>query len=114
VADDELFARYVDAGQGLCIFTSGKAKIRYARRAAESHAMLPHDVPVTSSLGAGDTFRAGVVYGLLQGFSDHDCVRFASGLAALLCTRFPIADNVPSLGEVQAFLNARDASPSTN
>jgi len=104
--DTELLARYANSSDGLSIFTSGKGAILYARRGGAVHSALPFEVPVTSSLGAGDTFRAGVVYGLLRGFPDDACVRFASGLAALLCTRFPIADNVPSLDEVEAFLSA--------
>jgi sugar/nucleoside kinase (ribokinase family) len=64
-------------------------------------------VEAKSTLGAGDTFRAGIVYGILRELSDGDCVRFASGLATLLCTRLPIADNVPALSEVEAFLAQR-------
>jgi sugar/nucleoside kinase (ribokinase family) len=107
VSDDELLARYVNGGNGLVIFTSGKDAILYARPGRGVHAILPYVVPAISTLGAGDTFRAGVVYGVLRGWPDGKCVRFAAGLAALLCTRFPIADNVPTLVEVEAFLSER-------
>jgi sugar/nucleoside kinase (ribokinase family) len=64
-------------------------------------------VSVKSTLGAGDAFRAGVVFALLRGLDDDRVVRFAAGLAALVCTRLPIADNLPTLAEVEAFLAAR-------
>lgn len=103
-SDEHLMARYVARGAGLTIFTSGKNEIRYARRGGPVQTAWPYSVPVKSTLGAGDTFRAGVVYALLRGFGDSECVRFASALAAVVCTRFPIADNAPSLADVEAFL----------
>lgn len=109
LTDEELLARYVRGGGGLTVFTSGKEAIRYARPGGAVHTLLPYDVPAISTLGAGDTFRAGVVYGVLRGLPDEACVRFAAGLAALMCTRFPIADNVPTLAEVEAFLTVHQA-----
>lgn len=104
VPDDELLQRYAVRSPGLTIFTSGKAAIRYLRAGGHVRTFAPFLVDAKSTLGAGDTFRAGIVYGILREFSDAECVRFASGLASLLCTRLPIADNVPSLSEVEAFL----------
>jgi sugar/nucleoside kinase (ribokinase family) len=107
VPDEGLFAEYRARAAGLCVFTSGKEPIRFARPTGDVETFAPFRVTVKSTLGAGDTFRAGIVYGVLRGFSDRECVRFASGLAALLCTRLPIADNVPSLAEVDAFLKTQ-------
>jgi sugar/nucleoside kinase (ribokinase family) len=106
VPDGELLARYASHGSGLTIFTSGKDEIRFGRRGEPGETFAPFRVEVKSTLGAGDTFRAGVVYGVLRGFPDREIVRFASGLAALVCTRLPIADNIPSLAEVEEFLRA--------
>jgi len=55
---------------------------------------------VKGTLGAGDSFRAGVLYGLLQAWDDETTVRFAAAAAALWCTRFPAAAAPPSLEEV--------------
>jgi sugar/nucleoside kinase (ribokinase family) len=62
---------------------------------------------VKSTLGAGDTFRAGIVFGLLNRYDDGKCIEFAAALAALMCTRLPIADNLASLDEVQEFAQRR-------
>ncbi len=102
VPDDELLQSYTAHSPGLSIFTSGKSAIRYARAGENVRSFAPYLVDAKSTLGAGDTFRAGIVYGILREFSDAECVRFASGLASLLCTRLPIADNVPTLSEVEA------------
>lgn len=109
-ADQLLLREYVSRGAGLTIFTSGADPIHFGRAGAAIETCAPFVVDVKSTLGAGDTFRAGVVYGLLHGFGDADCVRFAAALAALMCTRLPIADNVPSLAEVKKLLHAFDSS----
>jgi sugar/nucleoside kinase (ribokinase family) len=106
VPDEDLLEMYTERSRGLTIFTAGKGEIRYARP-GHSGSFAPFIVEAKSTLGAGDTFRAGIVYGIWRGYSDLACVRFASGLAALLCTRLPIADHVPALAEVEAFLAAR-------
>jgi sugar/nucleoside kinase (ribokinase family) len=113
-SDDELFREYSARGAGLSIFTSGAEPIRFGRAAGTAESLAPFRVDVKSTLGAGDTFRAGIVFGLLNGLADRECVRFAAGLSALLCTRLPIADNVPSLAEVTAFLNDVDSAIRTS
>jgi sugar/nucleoside kinase (ribokinase family) len=108
VAAEELLAMYAARSRGLTIFTSGRGVVRYARPDSGG-TLAPFLVEAKSTLGAGDTFRAGIVYGIWRGFSDAACVRFASGLAALLCTRLPIADHAPTLREVEEFLATRAA-----
>ena len=100
----DLIATYAESSAGLTIFTAGSGDIQCARRGKPVAAIAPYRVEAVSTLGAGDTFRAGVVFGILSGWEDERIVRFASALAALLCTRLPIADNVPTLAEVLAFM----------
>ena len=102
-ADEQLLGEYTALGAGLTIFTSGSDPLYYARAGNAPRSVLPPKVNVTSTLGAGDVFRAGIVYGLVREQSDSECVEFATALAALCCTRFPIADHAPSLAEVEAF-----------
>jgi len=105
--DAALFRSYAEHGRGLTVFTAGTEPIRFGRAGEEPRSVEPWSVNVKSTLGAGDSFRAGMVYAILQGYRDHACVRYASALAALMCTRLPIADNVPSSTDVEAFLRDR-------
>ena len=66
--------------------------------------MRPFDVAVRSTLGAGDTFKAGCVYALLNGLSDEDTVRFASACSAVAISRFPLPLNPPKMDEVNELL----------
>ena len=89
---------------GLTILTQGGGDILYARRGGPVRICKPFSVNVRSTLGAGDTFKAGCVYGLLYGMDDEKLVRFASACSAVAISRFPLSLNPPKLEEVQALL----------
>ncbi len=67
--------------------------------------MKPFTTEVKSTLGAGDTFKAGCVYGLLKGMSDDEIVRFASACSAIAISRFPLPLNPPTMDEVENLIN---------
>ena len=89
---------------GLTIITQGAGDMLYARRGEEIRRMKPFSVEVKSTLGAGDTFKAGCVYGLLKGMSDEELVRFASACSAIAISRFPLPLNPPKLEEVKKLI----------
>ena len=87
---------------GLSIITQGGGDMLYARKGEPIRRMKPFPVTVRSTLGAGDTFKAGCVYGLMQGMQDEELVRFASACSAIAISRFPLPLNPPKLEEVKA------------
>ena len=89
---------------GLTILTQGGGDMLYARKDEPVHRMKPFSVTVRSTLGAGDTFKAGCVYSLLHGMKDADLVRFASACSAIAISRFPLPLNPPRLEEVQKLI----------
>jgi len=61
-----------------------------------------HYVPVfrtqvVDSTGAGDIFHAGSIYGLLQGWSAPDTLRFAAAAAALKCEKLGGRPGIPTV-----------------
>ena len=60
--------------------------------------------------GAGDSFRAGLIYGMLNGMGDRDAVRYAAAVAALVCSRFPGVIDSPTTGDVEALLETHTGS----
>ena len=86
----KLFDLYLGHCPGLIIFTSGSGPIRYGRRQnGKRLEMPPFEVEVVDSAGAGDSFRGGLIYGLLQGWRDGEMIRFANAVAALVCMSTP-------------------------
>jgi sugar/nucleoside kinase (ribokinase family) len=104
---ETLFAQYLSVCQGLVIFTFGGREVLYASPGNTPGRFQPYDIEVVDTLAAGDTFRAGVVYGILQGMSDRDVVRFASACAGVACTRFPSVHEPPALSEIEALMRTR-------
>ena len=90
--------------EGLTVLTQGGEEMLYGRSGEPVRRMRPFPVEVSSTLGAGDTFKAGCVYGLLHGMKDEDLVRFASACAGVAISRFPLPLHPPTLGEVQALI----------
>lgn len=116
-ARERLFADYRTHCPGLVIFTSGSRPLWYARGGAAAadarREMAPFAVEVIDSAGAGDSFRGGLIYGMLQGWDDTAAVRFACAVAALICTTAPGCVHPPTLDQVRALLGAHTSSTST-
>ncbi|MBP1564907.1 MAG: carbohydrate kinase family protein [Oscillospiraceae bacterium] len=102
---EEIYELLTDNTDGLVIITRGEKEMLYGRKGQPMKRMIPFSVEVKSTLGAGDTFKAGCVYGLLHGMSDDEIVRFASACSAIAISRFPLPLNPPTMEEVKEFLN---------
>ncbi|PYG87781.1 sugar/nucleoside kinase (ribokinase family) [Ruminiclostridium sufflavum DSM 19573] len=103
---EELFKIYTDNTEGLIIFTFGAREIMFGRKNQDIHRFKPYKVKVQSTLGAGDTFKAGAVYGVLKEMPDEDIVKFAAATAGAVCSRFPLALNPPDLEMIEKLINS--------
>ena len=101
---EELFRHYQQSMRGLVVFTFGDKKIWYARPAETIKTFEPYSVRAVDTSGGGDSFRAGIVYGFLQGWNDDEMIDFSAALAALACTRSPGVMQAPSYDEVLGFM----------
>ena len=101
MAAEEILRLMQNETDGLTIITQGGGEMLYARKGSEIKRAKPFNVEVKSTLGAGDTFKAGCVYGLLHNMNDDELVRFASACSAIAISRFPLPLNPPQLQEVR-------------
>lgn len=105
----ELFRKYIDNTDGLVIFTLGAKDILYGRRSYTESSLpkhfTPYSVKVVSTLGAGDSFKAGCIYAVLKNMSDDEIVHFAAATAACACTVFPLPLNPPGLEQIQKLIS---------
>lgn len=95
-----LFTEYANRTSGLTIFTFGADELWFGRKGQAMQRFTPYQVEVTSTLGAGDSFKAGVIYAVAKGMDDAMLVRFASATAAAACMTYPIANDPPSLKKI--------------
>ncbi|MCM3881534.1 MAG: PfkB family carbohydrate kinase [Vicinamibacterales bacterium] len=68
------------------------------------HLARAFSVDVADNTGAGDLFRAGFIYGLLNGWSVPDILRFSNAAAAACCRKLGAIPSVPTLDEVRGLL----------
>lgn len=104
VPREEVFKLLSDTTEGLVIITTGHNDMIYGRKSTGIHYMPVFKTDVKSTLGAGDTYKAGCIYALLHGFSDEETVRFASACSSVAISRFPLPLNPPTLEEVNKLL----------
>ena len=95
-----LFTDYANHTSGLVIFTFGVKELWFGRKGQHIQRFTPYQVEVKSTLGAGDSFKAGVIYAMRQGMDDAMLVRFASATAAAACMAYPIAKFPPDLQKI--------------
>ena len=101
---EEIYALLTESTDGLVVITRGEKEMLYGRKGQPMKMMKPLAVEVKSTLGAGDTFKAGCIYGLLREMSDDELVRFASACSAIAISRFPLPLNPPTMAEVEAII----------
>ena len=104
---ESLYQAYLNATDGLVVFTFGDDDIWYGRSGKVIEKMPAYSVNAIDTSAAGDSFRAGVVFGFLNGWDDLKTVQFAAAVAGMVCTRYPGALNSPSYDEVIHFLHAQ-------
>ena len=101
-----LLKKYAEHTNALVIITDG-SNTTYYGRGGDVKEFDVYKINVVSTLGAGDTFKAGCIYSLLHEYDDDKTVRFASALAAVACTKFPLALNPPKLDEVLQLMESQ-------
>ena len=106
MAAEEIMKLMMAESEALTIITQGGGEMLYGRKGGEIKKMKPFPVEVKSTLGAGDTFKAGCVYGLIMGMKDDQLVRFASACSGIAISRFPLPLNPPKWHEVQLLLQS--------
>jgi 5-dehydro-2-deoxygluconokinase len=73
----------------------------------ESVFLPPYKVDVVSTIGAGDGFASGFLYGLARGLPLDACLHHGNAAAAIVVSRLSCAEAMPSLDEVQQMMGTQ-------
>ncbi len=106
----DLFAEYQRRAQGLVVFTVGDDAVLYGRQESPIRQFKPYPVKVIDSAGAGDSFRSGVIYGMLQQWDDDQTIQYAAAVAGMVCASFPGVLNSPTHAEVMQFIRDHESA----
>ncbi len=94
------------------VLTYGSDPIRVLDADGEWQTFPSFPLPPVDTSGAGDIFRAGFIYGLLNEWTLERTVRFAAAAAALWVKLPTPLKHAPSLDEISTFLEDRKPTPS--
>jgi 5-dehydro-2-deoxygluconokinase len=96
-------------GPELVVCKRGSQGATVHRRAADGSLDSAHSpafhADVVNTLGAGDAFAAGFIFGLLEGWDDAGAARFANACGALVASRHACSAAMPTRIEVEALLS---------
>lgn len=88
-----------------CIVTKGSKGVSILK--GEELQIPSFEVNVVDTTGAGDTFNGALAYCLSNGYTLEEACRFANATAALSVTKFGAQGGMPTLHEVEEFLQQR-------
>jgi sulfofructose kinase len=95
-------------GAGVIMVTDGPRPVLVVRADSSAFAVEPYEIPdVVDTSGAGNLFKAGIIYGWMQpDWTLEHRVEFACAAAALGC-REPGASQPASIEEIEALMRAQ-------
>jgi sugar/nucleoside kinase (ribokinase family) len=99
-----IFKKYQKNCKGLIIFTFGAEDLWYAKGLGKVRTSKPFPITSVDTTGAGDSFRSGIIYGLLKSWDEASTIKFASAVSACVCLTTPHTLNAPNLKGVLAFM----------
>ncbi len=99
----------LERGVELAIVKQGPKGVM-AKTRDEMVEVAPHQVEVLNGLGAGDGFGGALCYGLLNGLSLEEMLRFANIAGAIVATRLECSTAMPTTAEVNTILKEKYGS----
>jgi 5-dehydro-2-deoxygluconokinase len=107
---DEAVARITSGGPRVLALKRGRQGATVFERGCPPVEIAGFPVEVYNTLGAGDAFAGGLIYGYVQGWSWYDAARFGNAVGAIVVTRHACANDMPTLDEVTAFMRDREST----
>lgn len=71
--------------------------------------LKPYKVDVVSTIGAGDGFASGFLYGLLRDLPVEECLHYGNAAAAIVVSRLSCSEAMPTLPEVERLIAEQKA-----
>lgn len=109
VTGDEAVAvqQLLRAGIETVVMTRGSNGVTVYSRAGETIEVAPFPVEICNTLGAGDAFAGGLLYGHLKGWDWRRSARMGNACGAIVVTRHGCANFMPYEHEALEFVESR-------
>lgn len=104
--DSVTASRWFDHSAQIVIIKHGKeGSIAYTKDGG-SHRAKSFPAKVVKTFGAGDSYAAGFLYGLMQGWSVEKSMEFGSAAASIVVSSHSCSDAMPTADQVHRYIQA--------
>ena len=104
----ELAAELMTAGDCHVIVTAAGAAIHFISRDGERGAVTPPPVSPVDTTGAGDIFKSGLLYGMLNHLPLREAVKWGAAAGSLMCQFAGTTKTLAPLSDVKALQSTID------
>lgn len=104
---DKIADVFFDKGVKQVVIKIGSKGCYMRETPSSTGVIIPsYNVKAIDTTGAGDSFSAGFITGLVKGMSFHDCGRFANAVGAHCVSSVGATTGIKSYDEIMAFMEA--------
>ncbi len=104
---EEAIGNVLGAGVEALVMKRGEAGTTVFLATGMRVEAAPFPVEICNTLGAGDAFASGLIYGYLKGWDWYRAARMGNACGAIVVTRHGCANFMPAEGEALAFIDER-------
>jgi 5-dehydro-2-deoxygluconokinase len=104
---DAAIERILAGGPRVLVVKRGRQGASVVERGQPTVDVPGFPVEIYNTLGAGDAFASGFLYGYVQGWDLVQAARLGNATGAIVVTRHACANSMPTMGEVMAFVEER-------
>jgi sugar/nucleoside kinase (ribokinase family) len=97
--------------KGIVVTTDGPSTVHALDAQGDGFTIQPPKVEVADATGAGDAFRSGLLFGLLQGFDLPHSLRWAVACGSLKVKNPGAATTLPEFKEIESLANSLQVEP---
>ena len=104
---DAAIERVLAGGPEVLVVKRGAQGASFIERGQPMVDVPGYPVEIYNTLGAGDAFAGGFVYGWVRGWGLYKAARLGNAAGAIVVTRHACANSMPTMDEVQEFVAER-------
>ena len=105
---DEAIRRILESGPQVLVVKRGRRGASVVEKGRPPVDVPGFPVEIYNTLGAGDAFAGGLIYGYVQGWDWYEAARFGNAVGAIIVTRHSCANDMPYRDEVVEFIQGRE------
>lgn len=105
-SDKKSAERWLGYGNQIIVIKHGKEGSVAFTSTGEFYSIKPFQVKLLKSFGGGDAYASAFIYGLIEGWDIKKALEFGSASAAMLVSSHSCSEDMPTVKEINKFINS--------